>query len=91
MAVNQNEYTVCEGSLISAFRYALGKRNYVVGEVVSDLASNAESISSKTRQMMIKEIAEKWQVNALGHQTDTTMWVHLMQQLQGIEEKGRLL
>lgn len=85
-----NKIIVNEGMIVSGFRYALGKRNYVVGEIVSDIASNAEKLSSKTRNLFIKEISEKWHNNALGHQCDTTQWVHLMQQLEAIESKRRL-
>lgn len=85
------EFTVSETTLLCAFDYALGRKTYVVGDVVSDLATNAELMSSKTRQYMMKKINERWQVNALGHDADRQQWVNILKQLNEIEEEQRLI
>lgn len=86
-----DEFTASEDTLLCAFRYALGKRNLVVGNIVRDLSEAAESLSSDTRQTMIKEINQKWQVNALGHENDRRQWVNLLKQLNEVEEDQKLL
>lgn len=86
-----DEFTISETTLLCAFDYALGRMTYVVGSVVSDITTNAELVSSKGRQYMIKKIHEKWQVNALGHDIDREQWVNLLKRLNEIEEEARLL
>lgn len=85
------EYTVSEQTLLCAFDYAVGRKTYVVGAVTRDLSSNANSISQKGRQYMIKELNRRWQVNSLGHDVDREMWVRLLKQLQEIESENQML
>jgi len=87
MTLLDDEMTVSEETLVCAFRYALGRENYVVGNVIRDMLDNAEFLSQPTRQDFIKRIQEKWQVNALGHKNDTAQWVHLLHTLEALEKE----
>lgn len=85
------EFTVSEETLLCAFTYALGRKNYIVSTVVRDVSENADQISSQTRRTMIKAINDKWAVNALGNKNDQTQWVQLLQQLREIESESQLV
>lgn len=85
------EFTVSEETLLCAFNYALGRRNYVVSTIVRDISENVETLSSQSRRTMIKAINDKWAVNALGHQNDQRQWVQLLKQLKDIESESQLL
>ena len=85
------EFTVSENTLLAAFDYAVGRKSYVVGSVARDLQDNAAELSQKSRQYIIKQINEKWHVNALGHPADRDQWVRLLQQLKEIESESQLL
>jgi len=91
VAILDDEFTVSEETLLCAFSYALGRKTYVVGIVVRDIQENAELISSQSRRTMIKEINDKWAVNALGHENDRRQWVQLLKQLQEIESESQLI
>lgn len=85
------EFTVSEETIVCAFRYAVGRKSYVVANIVRDISENADQLSQKTRQLIIKEIKEKWHVNALGHQQDSAQWVALLHKLEEIESEGQLV
>ena len=85
------EFTVSEQTLLCAFDYSIGRKTYVVGLVVRDLQDNAETMSQKARQYMIKELNRRWQINALGHDQDREQWVRLLHQLNEIESESQLL
>jgi len=90
-AILDDEFTVSEETLLCAFKYTIGRKNYAVGTVVRDIAENAEVVSSDARRTIIKEIHDRWAVNALGHENDRRLWVQLLKQLQEIESESQLI
>lgn len=90
VATLDDEYVVCEETLLCAFRYAIGRQSYVVGNVIRDLSENAELLSSNTRQMMIQEINRRWKINELGHEQDRRQWVNLLKRFEEVEENAVL-
>lgn len=57
-----------------AFRYALGRRTYVVDSVANEIERNVNEISEKTRKRIIVEINEAiWSGNA-GADMDVKRW-----------------
>lgn len=61
--------------LSCAFRYALGRRTYVVSAVVDDILSNWNEIHSSTKERFKKEIIEhKNLYGDLGMSCDEAEW-----------------
>lgn len=58
-----------------AFRYALGRRTYVVDSVAKEIERLAPEISEKTRHRMIAEIDEAINTGNSGMQMDTNRWI----------------
>lgn len=57
-----------------AFRYALGRKTYVVSSVCDEIERQVDQISEKTRRRMIVEINEAiWTQNA-GMEMDVQRW-----------------
>ncbi len=65
---------VTELTLVASFRYALGRRTYIVSEVVDDILINWDKLSSKFKDTIIKEISEAIENNNAGDQTDIQDW-----------------
>ena len=57
-----------------AFRYALGRRTYVVDSVCNEIERLVDTISQKTRHRFIREIDEAIAENRAGHQMDIDRW-----------------
>ena len=57
-----------------AFRYALGRRTYIVGTVVEYLVKNWEWMTPKYQQLIHKEIDEAEKRDGLGHDCDKAEW-----------------
>lgn len=67
--------TLNEDILIGcAFRYALGRRTYVVDSVCSEIERRVADISLKTRHRFIKEIDEAITEERAGMQMDIDRW-----------------
>lgn len=58
-----------------AFRYALGRRTYVVDSVCNEIERLAPEISEKTRHRMIAEIDEAVNSGNAGMQMDSNRWI----------------
>lgn len=71
-----------EGILICAFRYALGRRTYVVSEVSDALIENWHRISEKSRDIIVEEINVAMETEKAGDGMDIDSWrrVVLLQQ-----------
>ena len=54
----REQLAVPEGILFCAFRYALGRKTYVVEEVASELRAHRKSLTTKTRTQIVDEISE---------------------------------
>lgn len=64
-----------EQVLICAFRYALGRRTYVVSEIVNELTTNWSHLSSYSKVLIRKEIIE---CNDLGAEMDKKEWAKIL-------------
>lgn len=74
---------VPEGILICAFRYAIGRRSYVVGEVASELRAHSLSLSNKAKALIVKEIKEAEKADALGMTIDEKEWMRVVDVFTG--------
>jgi hypothetical protein len=71
-----------------AFRYALGRRTYVVDSVASEIERNVSDISTKTLRRFIIEINEAIQEQSAGMEMDARRWLECRDKC-GIEVKRR--
>lgn len=61
-----------------AFRYALGRRTYVVGEVVRLLLTNIDKFSPAERALIVEEIdAQRRLIDGLGDRCDVADWMRV--------------
>lgn len=60
-----------------AFRYALGRMTYVVGEVCRVLEAYSDHLSPQTRRLIIEEITEAERRGGLGMEMDAKQWQRL--------------
>lgn len=60
-----------------AFRYALGRRTWVPGEVCRDIKKNIDMIDPVMRRQMIKEITAAENAQRLGMDIDAVTWTDL--------------
>lgn len=61
--------------LLMAFRYALGRRTYVVSYIVGIILNNWESLEPHRRQLIKNEINEHKRLwGNLGHDCDEQEW-----------------
>ena len=63
--------------LFCAFRYALGRHTYVVGEVVEYLIKNSQSLSNEEKQQYVKEIKGYLLKNS-GMEMDNQYWRRIL-------------
>jgi hypothetical protein len=66
---------VSEDVLFWAFRYTLGRMTYSVQDVTTAITMNIGNLTTKTARQMLKEIDEKYAVNALGMEMDKAEWL----------------
>lgn len=68
-----------ELTLGCAFRYALGRRTYVVSHVVGEILNNWEELSKSFKERTVKEIIEYKKDNGdLGHSCDEVEWMKIV-------------
>lgn len=60
--------------IMSAFRYALGRKTYVVADVIDYIMEHIEDIDTVTKEIMVKEISE---TTDLGMEMDIARWYAL--------------
>lgn len=65
---------------ISAVRYALGRKTYIVG-VTCDFI-NKQVLSKECRDVIIRDIKEAEETNNLGMETDKKEWLRLLWNLE---------
>lgn len=70
-----------ETILFWAFRYALGRMTYVVGDVGDHIIRYADVLSVNFKKNVIHEIREKEYKNELGMECDKTKWLEVKQVL----------
>lgn len=65
--------------LICAFRYALGRRTYVVNTVCREILNNWYSIPPSDRELIVREILEhREKFHTLGDQCDERDWMRIV-------------
>lgn len=76
--------------IFCAFRYALGRRTYIVSTVANFIRDNLQYMQTKDIKLMIKEIVEKnkthsrgdIEYNELGDPCDVKVWLGLQKRLK---------
>jgi len=63
-----------EITIVSGFRYALGRMTYVVDSVASTIEEQIESISTKSLVLIRKEITDALVASNAGMQMDVDRW-----------------
>ena len=69
-----------EHMLISALRYALGRRTYIVGVAVNYILSVLPKLSDPCKHVMIDDIENAY---SLGDEYDKADWMRLLKELKG--------
>lgn len=65
--------------LVSAERYALGRRTYIVGWVCEFIKNNLHLLTNKDRQVMIRDIENPI---SYGDECDKAEWLNLLEILK---------
>lgn len=66
--------------LVSAERYALGRKTYIVSWTCEVIKNNLNLLSEKDKQVMIRDIE---QANSYGMECDKEEWISLLKTLKG--------
>ena len=72
-----------EHMLISALRYAIGRRTYIVEITVHYILSELPKLSDSCKQVMIHDIENAY---SLGDDCDRQDWMRLLKELKGEAE-----
>lgn len=72
-----------EHMLISAVRYALGRRTYVVDITVNYIISELPKLSERCKQIMIHDIEHPF--GGYGDECDRRDWMRLLEELKKVE------
>lgn len=65
--------------LVTAERYAIGRRTYIVEWVCEVIKNNLALLSDKDRQVMIRDIKEAY---SYGDECDKAQWMILLKKLE---------
>jgi hypothetical protein len=76
-----------EDILFYAFRYALGRMTYAVGQVSDEIIRVAANLSPGVRNVMIREIDEADKSERLGMQMDAARWYRVRAALVELEKQ----
>jgi len=60
--------------LMCAFRYALGRRTYIVSFIVNEIISNWDELPTYMQQTIHKEINEAIKYDTIGDKCDLQSW-----------------
>lgn len=66
--------------LLSAERYALGRRTYIVGWVYDVIKANMGLLTNKDKQVMIRDLENPI---SYGDECDKAYWLALLEKLKG--------
>lgn len=73
----------CDGLIaFAAFRYALGRRTYIVGHVSAWLIANRDKLEQRDRNLILREIDEQQARAGLGDKCDEESWLRLREAMQ---------
>jgi len=65
--------------LVSAERYAMGRRTYIVGWVCEFIRNNLQLLTEKDKQVMIRDIENSI---SYGDECDKVKWLNLLEKLK---------
>ena len=77
--LNKDNIKVSELTLVASFRYALGRRTYIVSEVVENILKNWNNLSQNMKIKMKEEIKEVIENNTFGDQIDLENWKQIVE------------
>ena len=69
--------------MMCAFRYALGRRTYIVGHVVEQIIEHKEDLGENLRGLLVREIDEAIYDDMAGDTCDVNDWKRLRSILEG--------
>jgi molybdopterin converting factor small subunit len=72
--MNKQGLEVSELTLVASFRYALGRKTYVVSAIVENILKNWSSLSIKFKAKIKEEIQEAIKKNNAGSDIDIEQW-----------------
>lgn len=70
--------------LVTAERYALGRRTYIIEWVCEVISKNMNLLSEKDKQVMIRDIKEAY---SYGDECDEIVWLNLLHKLESYNAK----
>lgn len=68
-----NVLTVC------SFRYALGRRTYIVNDIASFIISNIKQMQNRTLKLIVREIVQAIDRDGVGDDCDKRDWQNVLQ------------
>jgi hypothetical protein len=63
--------------LMYAFRYALGRQTYAVGNVADTLIANVDALRPDWREQIVRDIGEAIEDGRAGHAIDVERWTQV--------------
>lgn len=73
--------------LVCAFRYALGRKTYVVGAIVGEIHKSWNSLSENDKELFVREISEYERTYGnLGHDCDRRDWMTIIERFKAEKE-----
>jgi hypothetical protein len=72
--LQKQDIKVSELTLVASFRYALGRKTYIVAEVVENILKNWDMLSSKAKNKIQEEIESAIKNDNAGCQIDIDQW-----------------
>lgn len=60
--------------IICSFRYALGRRSYIVSEICDIIKKNMDNLEHETKKLMYTEIQDALSLGHAGDQVDSVDW-----------------
>ena len=66
---------------IAAFRYALGRKTYIVEDVTNDIMNNINNIPDSYLKRIKEEIIEAKNENRIGMKMDEKLWMELLNKI----------
>jgi hypothetical protein len=69
--------------MLCAFRYALGRRSYIVDDMANLLIKYKSTLNVYTRVLIIKEIKTAFETNNYGMEMDKDIWQIVLDHYEG--------
>ena len=74
--------------LVLSFRYALGRKTMVVGEVKDLIVNYKDVLNSRQRYCMKRDILEAVDYNQAGQEMDIKVWLEVLEVLDAREDNS---